>query len=93
MQYESMRELLGRPPLRGAPQGIDMTPVLGRRARTQPILLRHTIVRAHNDPGVPNWLDTAGHREGTVFWRFMLPEEAHEAPQSRVVRFSDLIRE
>ena len=23
--------------LRGAPQGIDMTPVLGRRARTQPI--------------------------------------------------------
>jgi len=30
-------------------------------------------VIAHEDPGVPNWLDTGGHREGTIFWRYLLP--------------------
>jgi hypothetical protein len=38
------------------------------------------MVIAHRDPGVPNWLDTEGHRDGTVFWRFLLPEES---PRSR----------
>lgn len=32
------------------------------------------VVIAHRDPGVPNWLDTEGHRLGTVFWRILLPE-------------------
>ena len=32
------------------------------------------IVVAVADPGVPNWLDTEGHRTGTVFWRLLLPE-------------------
>ena len=26
------------------------------------------------DPGRPNWLDTEGHRRGSVFWRYLLPE-------------------
>ena len=34
----------------------------------------YRIVVAHRDPGVPNWLDVEGHRSGTVFWRFLLPE-------------------
>ncbi len=34
----------------------------------------YTIVVAHRDPGVANWLDTGGHRVGTIFWRYLLPE-------------------
>ena len=34
------------------------------------------MVLAHRDPGVPNWLDTRGLRKGTMFWRFLLPDEA-----------------
>lgn len=30
-----------------------------------------TIVVAHADPGTANWLDTAGHREGYVLFRWM----------------------
>ena len=33
------------------------------------------IVVAHQDPGVPNWIDAAGLRTGMIFWRFLLPEE------------------
>ena len=29
------------------------------------------IVVAHRDPGLPNWLDTAGHTEGYVLFRWM----------------------
>ena len=32
------------------------------------------LVVAHRDPGVPNWLDTGGHRFGTIFWRYLLPD-------------------
>jgi hypothetical protein len=32
------------------------------------------VVIAHRDPGVANWLDTGGHRFGTIFWRYLLPE-------------------
>ncbi|MEZ5167543.1 MAG: DUF1214 domain-containing protein [Acidimicrobiales bacterium] len=38
------------------------------------------------DPGHPNWLDTDSHRRGTVFWRFLLPDEDPEQPTSEVVR-------
>jgi hypothetical protein len=48
------------------------------------------IAVADRDPGVPNWLDTAGHREGLIFWRFLLPEEAPEKPTCRVVKIEDL---
>ena len=34
----------------------------------------YRIVIAHRDPGVANWLDCEGHRQGTIFWRFLLPE-------------------
>jgi hypothetical protein len=44
------------------------------------------VVVAHRDPGVPNWLDTAGHREGLVFCRWLQAETLPEQPASRVVR-------
>jgi len=31
-----------------------------------------TVVLAHRDPGVPNWLTTEGRAFGLVFWRFLL---------------------
>jgi hypothetical protein len=28
------------------------------------------IIVAHNDPGHANWINTCGHREGTMLWRW-----------------------
>ena len=44
---------------------------------------------AHADPGIPNWLDTAGHRAGLVTFRFFWPER-EPTPTTRVVRFDEL---
>lgn len=46
------------------------------------------MVIAHKDPGVPNWLDTAGHTEGTIFWRFLLPKGQPEKMECALVPFS-----
>lgn len=43
-------------------------------------------VVAHQDPGVPNWLDTVGHREGSLIYRWNLAD-ATPVPATRVVRF------
>ncbi|MDG2026046.1 MAG: DUF1214 domain-containing protein [Acidimicrobiales bacterium] len=51
---------------------------------------RFRIVISQQDPGVPNWLDTAGHRTGTIFWRFLLPEEDPEKPVCEVVPLADI---
>ena len=50
----------------------------------------YRIVLAAVDPGVPNWLCTEGRPEGTMFWRFLLPEGAPEKPLCRVVLIKDL---
>ena len=50
----------------------------------------YRIVLSAQDPGVPNWLDTGGHRRGTIFWRFLLPDEQPETPRCRVVKVSEL---
>jgi len=42
------------------------------------------ILVADRDPGVPNWLDTAGHHQGYVMFRWLRSEVEH--PQCRVVR-------
>jgi hypothetical protein len=42
------------------------------------------------DPGVPNWLDTGGRRRGTIFCRFLLPEEPPSPINTKVVRLDDL---
>jgi hypothetical protein len=49
-----------------------------------------TLVVAHRDPGVPNWLSTEGRPFGLVFWRFMLPEDAIETPVAEVVPVDSL---
>ncbi len=40
---------------------------------------------AATDPGKANWLDTEGHSRGTIFWRFLLPEEDPPRPETEVV--------
>ncbi len=50
----------------------------------------YTIVVAHRDPGVPNWLDTGGHRVGTIFWRYLLPEPDPEIARCEVVPVDSL---
>jgi hypothetical protein len=48
------------------------------------------VVLAHRNPGVPNWIETAGHREGIVFCRWLQAEAPPEQPTSTVVRLVDL---
>jgi hypothetical protein len=50
----------------------------------------YTIVVAHRDPGVPNWLDTGGHRVGTIFWRYLLPETDPTVAECKVVPVDSL---
>ncbi len=48
------------------------------------------IVVAHRDPGVPNWIDPAGIREGMIFWRFLLPDEQTPPIEAEVVDVGSL---
>jgi hypothetical protein len=50
------------------------------------------IVLAARDPGVPNWLDTEGRTSGSVFWRFLLPEEEIAPLATSVVKVADAKR-
>lgn len=50
----------------------------------------YRIVIAHEDPGVPNWLDCEGHRRGTIFWRFLLPDTDPVRTECRVVPLAGL---
>lgn len=47
------------------------------------------LVVAHADPGHPNWLETAGHRRGTMCLRWVGAKE-HPEPATRVVKLSEL---
>ena len=49
-----------------------------------------TVVVAHKDPGIANWLDTEGRKTGIVYWRFMLPEEEIGALETAVVALASL---
>lgn len=48
-----------------------------------------TIVLADGDPGHPNWLDTSGHRVGTMFFRW-LHADPEVMPTCRVVPVADV---
>jgi hypothetical protein len=53
---------------------------LNRHQMTQSSDGKYRLVVAHNDPGVANWLDTTGHKEG-----FMAPRWAYsETPDQEV---------
>jgi hypothetical protein len=47
------------------------------------------IAIASRDPGVPNWLDTAGHRRGCIVLRWVGSLEPHD-PICRVARLAEL---
>jgi len=47
-------------------------------------------VIAHRDPGVANWLDTAGHERGTVGVRWVGPDVTDVLPATMVVKLSSL---
>jgi len=49
------------------------------------------IAVASEDPGVPNWLDTAGSPSGVIFVRYLLPEERPERLSTRVVKRAMLL--
>ena len=50
------------------------------------------VVVAHRDPGVPNWIETAGHSFGAMCWRWVRPESMSAAPEprARVVKLADV---
>lgn len=47
------------------------------------------IIIAHQNPGRDNWLDTAGHRLGTLCFRW-IRASSHPQPRCRVVPFAEL---
>lgn len=47
------------------------------------------IVVAADDPGHPNWVSTAGHEKGRLWFRWFLPEQAPSRPVTRVVPLAD----
>jgi hypothetical protein len=46
-------------------------------------------VVARRDPGVANWLDTAGHRQGPIIFRWLRADDA-PVPRTRLVRLDEL---
>ena len=48
------------------------------------------MILAHENPGLPNWLDTEGNLFGLVFWRFFLAQGEVETPRATVVKLADL---
>ncbi len=50
---------------------------------------RVRFVLAHEDPGIPNWLDTGGHREGLLTYRWFWPA-SDPSPTARVLPLAGL---
>jgi hypothetical protein len=44
---------------------------------------------AHRDPGKGNWIDTAGHADGTMCWRWIGADD-HPELETRVVKLEDI---
>jgi len=53
---------------------------------------RVRVIVAHQDPGIPNWIETAHHTEGTMCWRWYRLGEGSQAvqPYCSVVKKQDL---
>ena len=50
-----------------------------------------TVVVSHRDPGCSNWIETAGHQEGTMCWRWYRPEtDPPKEIDAQVLKFDDL---
>lgn len=47
------------------------------------------VVVSHTDPGVPNWIETAGHNRGTMCWRW-IGAQKHPLLTTQVMKLADL---
>lgn len=47
------------------------------------------VIVAHEDPGFPNWIETAGHKNGTMCWRWIGARQ-HPLLETRVMKLADL---
>ena len=47
------------------------------------------LIIAHEDPGRPNWIETAGHMSGTMCFRWVRADD-HPQPRTRLVKLSIL---
>ena len=47
------------------------------------------LIVAHRDPGLPNWIETAGHTSGTMCFRWVRAD-THPEPRTTVVRVREL---
>lgn len=52
---------------------------------------RYRFVLSHQDPGVANWLDPAGHSEGAIMFRLQKAKSV-VSPEMKLVPFVDLAR-
>ena len=50
------------------------------------------VVIAARDPGTPDWVSTAGHQKGRIWFRWFLPEGAPHRPRAKVVPAAQLAR-
>jgi hypothetical protein len=48
------------------------------------------LVVAQRDPGQANWISTAGHHRGRIWFRWFLPDSTPERPTTRVVPLGEL---
>lgn len=48
------------------------------------------VILAHQNPGLPNWLDTEGKPFGLIYWRFFLVDGDVDELQTQVVKFEEL---
>ena len=50
------------------------------------------VLVAHNDLGLPNWINTCGHSEGTMCWRWYRLQEGEQAvePDCKVTKLTNL---
>lgn len=49
------------------------------------------VIVAHDDPGLPNWINTTGHESGTMCWRW-IRAQSHPRPKTRVVKLGGIER-
>ena len=48
----------------------------------------YRIAVAHRDPGMPNWLNPFGHRQGVVFFRWLMPESEPLAATAQLIKLT-----
>jgi hypothetical protein len=68
--------------------GSHQSSLNGHQATTDEDGVLRTVI-SHEDPGVANWLDTAGHRAGPIILRCVRTETA-PVPTTRVIKFSEV---